>query len=59
MHAGNGVRASLTAVVADDLDRANPDIEFTLDAFKENNVHVAAVADMPSIADKTRQDLNP
>jgi hypothetical protein len=58
MHAGNGARASLTAVVADDLDRTNPDIEFALDAFKDNNVEVATVADMPSIANETRQDLN-
>ena len=58
IYAGNGSRALLTAVVADDLDRANPDIEFALDAFKDNNVHVATVADMPSIADRTRQDLN-
>jgi len=58
IHAGNSSRALLTAVVADDLDRTNPDIEFALDAFKDNNVRVATAADMPSIADKTRQDLN-
>ncbi len=58
MNAGNGARASLTAVVADDLDRTNPEIEFALDAFKDNNVKVAMVADMPSIADETRRDLN-
>jgi hypothetical protein len=58
IHARNGTRASLTAVVADDLDRTNPDIEFALDAFKDNNVDVVKVADMPSIAERTRQDLN-
>jgi hypothetical protein len=58
IHAKNGSRALLTAVVADDFDRTNPDIEFALDAFKDNNVHIASLADMPSIADKTRQDLN-
>ena len=56
--AENGAIARLTAVVSNDLDRTNPDIEFVLDAFKDNNVKVATVADMPSIADKTRQDLN-
>jgi hypothetical protein len=56
--ADNGTIARLTAVVSDDLDRTNPDIEFALDAFKDNNVHVASVADVPSIANKTRQDLN-
>ena len=58
IHAENGSRALLTAVVADGLDRTNPDIEFALDAFKGNNVNVATVTDMPSIADRTRQDLN-
>ncbi len=58
IYAENATRGLLTAVVADDLDRANPDIEFALDAFKDNNVHIATVADMPSIADRTRQDLN-
>jgi len=58
IHAENGSRALLTAVVAAGLDRTNPDIEFALDAFKDNNVHVATVTDMPSIADRTRQDLN-
>jgi len=56
--AENGAIARLTAVVSNDLDRTNPDIEFALDAFKDNDVKVATVADMPSIADKTRQDLN-
>ena len=50
----NGTSAQLTAVVADDLDRTNPDIEFALDAFKDNNVNVATVADMPSIADRDK-----
>jgi Protein of unknown function (DUF3037) len=49
--------AHLTAVVADDLDRQRPDIEFALDAFKENHVQLAAAAEMPSIAERARQDL--
>jgi hypothetical protein len=56
--AENGTIARLTAVVSDDLDRTNPDIEFALDAFQDNNVTVATVADMRSIADETREDLN-
>jgi hypothetical protein len=58
IHVTNGSLARLTAVVADDLDRTNPDIEFALDAFKDNDVKVATVADMWSIADETRRDLN-
>jgi hypothetical protein len=49
--------AQLTAVVADDLDRTHPDIEFALDIFKENHVMLATAADMPSIAEKARLDL--
>lgn len=56
--AENGAIARLTAVVSDDLDRTNPDIEFALGTFKDNGVRVATVADMPSIADRTREDLN-
>jgi hypothetical protein len=36
--------AQLTAVVADDLDRTHPDIEFALDIFKENHVLLTTVA---------------
>jgi hypothetical protein len=58
IHAENGTSAQLTAVVADNLDRTNSDIEFALGTFKENGVKVATVADMPSIAEETREDLN-
>jgi len=58
IYAGNGTSAQLTAVVADDLDRTDPDIEFALDGFKDNNVHLATVAEMPSIAERARQELN-
>lgn len=49
--------AQLTAVVADDLDRNRPDIEFALDALQENHVHLAAASEMPSIAERAGQDL--
>jgi hypothetical protein len=58
IHATTGSRALLTAVVSDDLDRTNPDIDFALGTFKENGVKVATVADMALIADQTRKDLN-
>jgi hypothetical protein len=49
--------AQLTAVIADDLDRKRPDIEFALDAFNENKVLVATTSDMPSIAERARFHL--
>ena len=39
-------------------NRTNPDIEFAFDAFKDNNVSRATVAEMPSIAETARQELN-
>jgi hypothetical protein len=58
IHARNRTLGFLTAVVADDLNRTNPDIEFALEAFKDNNVHVATVGDMPSNCgqDKARHE---
>lgn len=56
--AEKGTIARLTAVVSDDLDRTNPDIEFAFDAFKDDNVSIATVAEMPSIAETARQELN-
>jgi hypothetical protein len=50
--------AQLTAVVADNLDRTLPHVEFTLDAFMENHIQIATAADMSFIAEKARQDLN-
>jgi hypothetical protein len=50
--------AYLTAVVADDLDRTNPNIVFALDEFAQNRVQLATAAEMPSIAERARQDLN-
>ena len=58
IHGVTHARAQLTAVVADDLDRKHPDIEFALEIFEENHVLLATVADMPSIADRARQELN-
>jgi hypothetical protein len=49
--------ALLTAVVADDLDRKHPDIEFALELFEENHVQLATTAEMPSIAERARRDL--
>ena len=52
------VGAQLTAVVADDLDRTNPDIEFALHKFNEKQVQLATCSDLASIAERARQELN-
>lgn len=49
--------ASLTAVVDDDLDRAPAEVQFALSALEEEKIRVAAVAEMPSIAESARLEL--
>ena len=48
--------ALLTAVVADDLNRKHPEIEFALQLFEENNVQLATTSQLPLLAQKARQD---
>ena len=48
--------ALLTAVVADDLNRTLPEVEFALQLFEENNVQLATTSRLPLLAEKARQD---
>jgi len=48
---------SLTAVVDNDLHRTLGGVEFALSALAEEQIHVAAVAEMPQIADRARLEL--
>ncbi len=48
---------SLTAVVDDDLDRTLGEVEFALSALEEEKIQVAAVAEMPLIAERARLEL--
>jgi hypothetical protein len=50
--------AQLAAVVADDLDRTNPEIDFALYKLDEKHVQVVTGSDMLSIAKRARQELN-
>jgi len=47
----------LTAIVDDDLDRADERIDFALGMMKEANIKVAAAAEMPGIAETARLEL--
>lgn len=48
---------SLTVVVDDDLDRTQSEVQFALDALEEERIRVAAVAEMPPIAERARVEL--
>ncbi len=47
----------LTAVVEDDWERNNPDVEYVLETLINSQVEVSALADMPKIAAQARLDL--
>jgi hypothetical protein len=49
--------AALTAVVDDDLDTMRDEVNFALAMMQENNIRVARLAEMPSIAQVARKEL--
>jgi|SRR5579864_664212 len=57
MRAKKNVKAWLTAVVDDDLDRTRDDVSFTLQMMQENGIVVAPTAEMPGIAEGIRLEL--
>lgn len=54
----DGVSALLTAVVDDDLNRADGDVLFAIGALEESRVEVASVGEMPQIAERARVELS-
>jgi DUF3037 family protein len=51
------VRADLTAVVDDGLDRGLEQVQFALSLLSEQEIRVAAVAEMPELAEAARREL--
>jgi hypothetical protein len=47
----------LTAVIDDDLDRVNENVQFALSMMEEEKIQIAVAAEMPMIAEMARQDL--
>ena len=50
-------KTSLTAIVEDDLDRADEPIAFALDALARSQIAVAAQAELPRLAEVARREL--
>ncbi|MCU1270944.1 MAG: hypothetical protein JWN74_2238 [Acidobacteriaceae bacterium] len=59
MQTKKGVKAWLTAVVDDDVDRGLDEVNFALDMMQENGIIVAPAATMPQIADGIRVAVRP
>lgn len=57
MQAKKNVKAWLTAVVDDDLDRSRDAVSFALDMMQESGIVVARAAEMPKVAEGIRLDL--
>ncbi len=51
------LQSFLTAVVEDDLDRSGIEMQFMLNALEEKSIRIAAVAEMPSIAEQAKKEL--
>jgi hypothetical protein len=58
MQTNKGVKAWLTAVVDDDLDRGRDEVKFALGMMQENGIVVAPAANMAQIADGIRLELH-
>ena len=57
MQATRNVRAWLTTVVDDELDRTRDEINFTLEMMQENGIIVAPTSEMSQIAEGIRLEL--
>ncbi|HEY4053535.1 MAG TPA: DUF3037 domain-containing protein [Terriglobales bacterium] len=57
MQAKKKVKAWLTAIVDDDLDRSRRDVGFALEMMQQNGIVVVPVAEMPWIAEGIRLEL--
>jgi Protein of unknown function (DUF3037) len=57
MQKKNGVKAWLTAVVDDELDRSRDEVTFALKMMRESGIVVARTAEVPQIADGIRAEL--
>jgi Protein of unknown function (DUF3037) len=47
----------LTAVIDDDLDRGNENVQFALSTMEDEKIRIAAAAEMPMIAEVARREL--
>ncbi len=50
-------KAELTAIIEDDLDRREESTQFALDKLERSSIQLAAVSQMPEIADRARLEL--
>ena len=57
MQAKRNVKAWLTAVVDDELDRSRDEVNFAIEMMQENGIVVARAAEMPQIAEGIRVEL--
>jgi hypothetical protein len=46
-----------TAIVEDDLERTDPEIEFALLKMEKSEIHLAVAAEIPGIAEQARLEL--
>jgi hypothetical protein len=50
-------KTDLTAIVEDDLNRDDDEIDFALDILQQNSINVATLTQMPELAERARIEL--
>lgn len=50
-------KADLTAIVEDGLDEKDDEIQFALETLRRSSIHVAAVSELPALAERARVEL--
>ena len=55
--ARHGLMTWFTAIVEDDLERTDPEIEFALLKMEKSEIHLAVAAELPGIAERARLEL--
>lgn len=54
----HGLMTWFTAVVEDDLERTDPEIQFVLHKMEKSDIHLAVAAELPGIAEQARIELS-
>jgi hypothetical protein len=50
-------KADLTAIVEDGLDEKDDGTQFALETLRRSSIHVAAVSELPALAERARVEL--
>jgi hypothetical protein len=50
-------KSDLTAIIEDDIDERDDGIQFALETLRRSSIQVAAVSELPALAERARVEL--